>query len=148
MKVVEAGSDTHRMMPDDRKRPPNYRSQDSLADSERKDVALAREKPSHGATANPSEGNQHGVGPMERGENCSRNQGGSGGANVGSEEPIVEAGVQPDLLEQAEKHVPEEAPWNEHVVDRSMQAIKKKSNDAQRNPEREEDRNGLFCGNP
>jgi len=148
MKVVKARSDTHRMMPSDGKRPPNYRSQNSLTDSERKDVALAREKPSHGASANPSEGNQHGVGPMEHGENRSRNQGSSRGAHVGSEEPIGEAGVQPDLLEQAEKHVPKEALRNEQVAGQAMQPTEKKSNDAQRNPERQEDHNGLFCGNP
>jgi len=130
MKVVEARSDAHRMMPGDGKRPPNYRSQYSLADSERKDVALAREKPSHGASANPSEGNQHRVGPMESGENRSRNQGSSHGAHIGCEEPIGDAGVQPYLLEQAEKHVPKEALWNEQVADWAMQPTKKKSNDA------------------
>jgi len=148
MKVVEARPDAHRMMPGDRKRPPNYRSQNSLTDSERKDVALAREKPSQGASANPSEGNQHGVGPMERGENRSRNQGSSRGANIGSEEPIGDAGVQPDLLEQTEKHVSKESLWNEQAASRAMQPAKKKSNDAQADPERQEDHNGFFCGNP
>src|SRR6266403_86325 len=148
MKVIEARSDSHRMMPGNRKRPPNYRSQNSLANSERKDVALACEKPSHRASANPSERNQHGVGPMKRGENRSRNQRSYRGARISCEEPIGDAGVQPDLLEQAEKHVPKEALWNEHVGDRAMQPTKKKSNDAQADPERQEDHNGLFCGNP
>ena len=148
MKVVEARSDAHRMMPGDRKRPPNYRSQYSLADSEWKNVPLTREKPSHGRAANPSEGNQHWVGPMERGENRSRNQASSRGAHIGCEEPIGYAGVQPDLLEQAEKQVPKEALRNEQVAGQAMQPTEKKSNDAQRNPERQEDHNGLFCGNP
>src|SRR5882672_1174257 len=121
MKVVEARSYAHGVMPRYRKRPPNYRSQNSLAGSERKDVAVAREKPSHGASANPSEGNQHRIGPMERGENRSRNQGSSSGAHVGCEEPVGDAGVQADLLEQAEEHVPKEAIRNEQVVERAMQ---------------------------
>src|SRR5882762_7159196 len=136
MKVVEARSDAHRMMPGDRKRPPNHRSQYSLADSEWKNVPLTREKPSHGRAANPSEGNQHWVGPMERGENRSRNQASSRGAHIGCEEPIGYAGVQPDLLEQAEKHIPKEALWNEHVFYWAMPLTKKKPNDAQADPER------------
>ena len=125
MKVIEARSDAHGVMPGDRKRPPNHRSQDSLSAGERKDVAFVREKPGHARAANPSEGNQNGVGPMERGENRSRNQGSSRGANIGSEEPIGDAGVQPDLLEDAEKHVPKEASRNEQVVERAMQPAKK-----------------------
>jgi len=85
---------------------------------------------------------------MERGENRSRNQASSGGAHIGCEEPIVDAGVQPDLLEQAEKYISKEALCNEHVVDWAMQPSKKKSNNAQADPERQQDHNGLFYGNP
>ena len=85
---------------------------------------------------------------MERGENRSRNQGSSSGAHVGCEETVGDAGVQADLLEQAEENVPKEAIRNEQVVERAMQPAKKKSKDAQPGPERHEDHSGLFCGDP
>src|SRR5437879_2631979 len=125
MKVIEARPDAHGVMPGNRKRPPNHRSQDSLSAGQREDVAFLCEKPGRDRAADPSEGNQNGVGPMERGENRSRDQRSCGGAYTGGEQPIGDIGVQPDLLEDAEKHVPKEASRNEQVVERAMQPAKK-----------------------
>src|SRR5207253_6930577 len=93
------------MMPRDRKRTPNKSAQNSLADGERDDVALARKEPRHGNSTNEGKRNQDGIRPMKGSKNCAGEQRSKRRAIDCAEEPVRGIGIQSHLLEQAKRHV-------------------------------------------
>src|SRR5580693_7849790 len=108
MEGIETGSYPHAMVPGDRKRPPYQRAQKPLKECERKNVALAREKPRHYRPAKPGDRNEHWIGPMQGSKDGARNERRANGAVRCGEEAISRVGVQAHLLQQAERHVSEE----------------------------------------
>src|SRR5260370_36768886 len=110
MEVIETRPHAHGVMPRDRKRPPNQSAENTLPNSKWNNVAIARKKPCHGDSSDESERNQHGIRPMKRGKNCSREQRGARRAARRSEKAVRWIGIQPTLLEQAKSHIPKKLP--------------------------------------
>ncbi len=129
--MVEPWSNAHGVMPGDWKCPPHQRPQNALKESERENVALAREKPRHCCSADPRKWNEHGVRPMERGEKRTRDQGSAHRVIRCSEKTTGDVGIQPHLLEKAKGHVAEEMFRDEEMAEWAMQSAETNSYDTE-----------------
>jgi len=65
---IVAGADAHGMVPGDGESPEDEGAENGLTEDERKNVAMAREKPAHGGAADERERNENGIWPMKDGE--------------------------------------------------------------------------------
>src|SRR5712671_3740892 len=124
MKVIEARSHAHGVMPSDRKRPPDQSAQNALADRQRKNVALARKQPGHRNAANPGKRNEHRIRPMKRGKDGARNQRSARRTVCCVEKTIGRVGIQSHLLEKAKCHVAKEMFRRQEMADGAVQTAK------------------------
>src|SRR6266851_2340050 len=148
MERVEAGPHAHGVMPHHGKRPPHQSPQNALPESERKNVALAREQPGHRDSADPRERNENRIRPMKRGKDRTRNQGSAHRTFGCGEKTISYVGIQPHLLEKAKGQVAKEMFRNPVMVERSMQTTKNEAHDAKTNDEWHKDDCRAFGGIP
>src|SRR6266581_3381682 len=106
---VVAGPDTHRVMPGERKRPPNKSAKKSLAQHQRKNVAIASEQPTHHGSPDECKRHQHGVGPVQRSKQQATCESGHLAAPQSLQQAVHGYGLQSDLLQKAEGKVSSKA---------------------------------------
>jgi hypothetical protein len=122
---VEAGADAHGVMPGDGESPKDEGAENGLAEDERKNVAVAGEKPAHGRAAKQGEWNKDGVGPVQ----CGEEQAAEDGCDVGAWECAKQAvhghGLQGDLLQRAKSEIADEAARLDEVRGQTMQSAQR-----------------------
>jgi len=148
MEPVEARSHTHAVMPSHRKRPPNQRAQDALSNSEWNDVALPRKEPSHDGSSDEGEGNQQGIGPVERRKNSSSEKRSDRRAADYREKPVRQIGIHCHLLEQTKSHIPQEMVEIKVMAQRAMQRTEANSHEKKPYDTAGEKRRGSSCCGP
>src|SRR6266436_190621 len=130
MKVIEARSHAHGVMPSDRKRPPDQSAQNALADRQRKNAALARKQPGHCNAANPGKRNEHRIRPMQRGKNRACNQRGARRTICCAHKAISCVGIQTYLLKQAKCHVAEKMFRRQQAIEGAVQTTESQTHKA------------------
>lgn len=144
---MESRADAHAVMPRNGKHPPYERTQDSLADSERNDVALACEQPAHRGAPNQGERNENGIGPMERREENPCRQCGEPMVPESTKETIHDQRLESDFLEQAEGKVGKKAMGGK-CGKSAMESAEKSTGEKERGDEDGEDVEGTPSGGP
>src|SRR5260370_401152 len=123
-------TNAHGVMPGQRKCPPNQRTENRLAERERKHVAFARKKPGHHHAAGERNRNQNRIRPVQRAEDGSGNQTSLPAGRQGREKTIGQVRLQRDLLQQTEREVIPEAAKGKQMRGKTVKRAEKESGEA------------------
>src|SRR5260370_22283685 len=123
-------TNAHGVMPGQRKRPPNQRTENRLPERERKHVALASKKPGHHHAAGERNRNQNRIRPVQRAEDGSSNQTSLPAVRQSSEKTIDQIRLQRDLLQQTEREVAPEAAKGKQMRGKTVKRAEKESGEA------------------
>jgi hypothetical protein len=139
---IVAGADAHGMVPRDGKGPEDEGAENRLTEDERKDVALAREKPAHGRAAYQRKRNEDRIRPMERGEEYTGDKGRAVGVGKGPKQAVHGQRLQAHLLQKTECKITEETA---RLDEMSRQTVQRAESDARKNDCGDEDEKNRSC---
>src|SRR2546425_12977378 len=123
-------TNAHGVMPGQRKRPPNQRTENRLPERKRKHVAFASKKPGHHNAARERNRNQNRIRPVQRAEDGSGNQTNLPTICEGAEKTIGQIRLQRDLLQQTEREVAPEAAQGKQMRGKTVKRAEKESGEA------------------
>lgn len=119
-----------------------------MRENQRQDVALAGEEPAEGRTADEGGGDQDGIGPVQGGENGSREDRRGEAIFHRGEKTVHDQRLQGDFLQRAEGEIAEEAARVENVRGKMLEGLQSEAKDAERGGEGGEHFGGAARGGP
>src|SRR5712692_4706144 len=141
-------TNAHGVMPGQRKRPPNQRTENRLPERERKHVAFAGKKPGHHHAAGERNRNQNRIRPVQRAEDGSGSQTRLPTGRQSGEKTIGQIRLQRYLLQQTEREVVPEAAKGKQVRGKTVKRAEKNSGEADSQRKKSQRNCGLPRGRP